>query len=152
VRKLAKDHHLGIWNVYAALYGAQEQIDLNWKIVTQAFGKSGKAKILTEREAGDGPAFKYRASLMRGDMTLQEFSLLNWRGGGSMWFAPVSQARGSETLKQMALTKEILAKYGLDYSGKFIVGMRDMHHIVDVLYARLIPVRSRRHTSASTSR
>ncbi len=31
-----------------------------------------------------------------------------------MWFAPVSQARGSETLKQMALTKQILAKYGLD--------------------------------------
>lgn len=51
-----------------------------------------------------------------------------------MWFAPVSQARGSETLKQMALTKQILAKYRLDYSGEFIVGMRDMHHIVDVLY------------------
>jgi hypothetical protein len=86
---------------------------VNWKIVTQAFGQSGKAKILTEQEASDDPAFAYRAKLMCGEMTLTEFSLYNWRGGGgSMWFAPVSQARGSETLKQMALTKQILAKYG----------------------------------------
>ena len=109
VYRIMKDHKLGIWNVYAALYGTQEQIDVNWKIVTQAFGQSGKAKILTEQEAADDPAFAYRAKLMRGEMTLTEFSLYNWRGGGgSMWFAPVSQARGSETLKQMALTKQIL--------------------------------------------
>lgn len=140
VRQIMKDHKLGVWNVYAALYGTQEQIDVNWKIVTDAFSKSGKAKILTEEEAGDDPAFQYRAALMRGDMTLKEFSLYNWRGGGgSMWFAPVSQARGSETLKQMAMTKRILGKYGLDYSGEFIVGMRDMHHIVDVLYDKTDP-------------
>jgi 4-cresol dehydrogenase (hydroxylating) len=140
VRRIAKDHNLGIWNVYAALYGTQEQVDVNWKIVTQAFGKSGRAKILNEQEAADDPAFEYRAKLMRGDMTLTEFSLYNWRGGGgSMWFAPVSQARGSETLKQMSLTKQILARHGLDYSGEFIVGMRDMHHVVDVLYDKTNP-------------
>jgi 4-cresol dehydrogenase (hydroxylating) len=140
VRQLMKQHNLGAWNVYAALYGTQEQVDVNWKIVTQALGKSGKAKIVTEQDAGDDPAFAYRAALMRGDMNLVEFSLYNWRGGGgSLWFAPVSQARGSETLKQMALTKRILAKHGLDYNGEFIVGMRDMHHIVDVLYDRTDP-------------
>ncbi len=140
VKKLTKDHNLGIWNVYAALYGTPEQIEVNWKIVTQAFGKSGKAKILNEQEAAADAAFEYRAKLMKGEMTLQEFSLYNWRGGGgSMWFAPVSQARGSETLKQMSLTKQILAKHGLDYSGEFIVGMRDMHHIVDVLYDKTNP-------------
>jgi len=140
VFRIMKDHKLGIWNVYAALYGTQEQIDVNWKIVQQAFGKSGKARILTEKEASGDPAFVYRAKLMRGEMTLKEFSLYNWRGGGgSMWFAPVSQARGSETLKQMALTKQILARHGLDYSGEFIVGMRDMHHIVDVLYDKTDP-------------
>lgn len=141
VRRIMKDHKLGMWNVYAALYGTQEQIDVNWKIVSETFGKSGKAKILTEQEANEDAAFQYRAALMRGDMNLKEFKLYNWRGGGgSMWFAPVSQARGSETLKQMAMTKRILAKYGLDYSGEFVVGMRDMHHIVDVLYDRTDPV------------
>lgn len=71
---------------------------------------------------------------------MREFNLYNWRGGGgSMWFAPVSQARGSETLNQMALAKRILGKYGLDYNGEFVVGTRDMHHILDVLFDRTDP-------------
>ena len=131
---------MGIWNVTAALYGTQEQVDVNWKIVTEAFGKSGKAKFLTEQEVGDDPQFGYRAVLMRGGMDMREFNLYNWRGGGgSLWFAPVSQARGSETLKQMKLAKQILGRHGLDYTGEFIVGMRDMHHILDMLYDRTDP-------------
>ena len=48
-----------------------------------------------------GGGFEYRSALMKGDMNLQEFGLYNWRGGGgSMWFAPVSQAKGSETKDQ----------------------------------------------------
>jgi len=82
VRKIAKDHDLGIWNVYAALYGTQEQVDVNWKIVTQAFGRSGKATILTEKEMAGDRTFEYRAEIMRGGMNLVEFSLYNWRGGG----------------------------------------------------------------------
>jgi len=54
--------------------------------------------------------------------------------GGSMWFAPVSQARGSETHKQMKLAKTILNNHDLDYLGEFIVGWRDMHHVIEVLY------------------
>jgi 4-cresol dehydrogenase (hydroxylating) len=140
VHRLIRDHKMGLWNVYAALYGTQEQVDVNWKIVTEAFGKSGKAKFLTEQDVGDDPQFGYRAALMRGGMDMREFNLYNWRGGGgSLWFAPVSQARGSETLKQMTLAKRILTKHGLDYTGEFIVGMRDMHHILDMLYDRTDP-------------
>lgn len=140
VRRLVRDHNMGIWNVYAALYGTNEQVEVNWKIVTEAFGKSGKAKFITEEEAGDDPGFGYRAALMRGGMDLREFALYNWRGGGgSLWFAPVSQARGSETMKQVALAKKILSRHGLDYTGEFIVGMRDMHHIIDMVYDRTDP-------------
>ncbi len=140
VRRLVKDHNMGIWNVTAALYGTQEQVDVNWKIVTAAFGKSGKAKFLTQEDVGDDPQFGYRAVLMRGGMDMREFNLYNWRGGGgSLWFAPVSQARGSETLKQVTLAKQILGRHGLDYTGEFIVGMRDMHHILDMVFDRTDP-------------
>jgi len=76
---------------------------------------------------------------MKGKPNLSEFGLYNWRGGGSVWFSPVSQAKGSETLKQMKTAKEILGKYGFDYVGEFIVGWRDMHHIIDLLYDRSDP-------------
>ncbi len=141
LRDMIKAEKLGAWNVYAALYGTKEQIAVNWDIITNVVKASGKGLIITEEEAGDTQPFKYRAALMRGDMTLQEFGLYRWRGGGgSMWFAPVAQARGAETLKQMELAKSILNEHGLDYVAEFIVGMRDLHHIVDVLFDREDPV------------
>ena len=101
VEQIRKDKHLGAWNVYCALYGTQEQVDVNWKIVTETIKRAGKGKIVTQEEAGETQPFKYRSQLMSGVPNLQEFGLYNWRGGGgSMWFAPVSQARGSECDKQ----------------------------------------------------
>jgi len=138
--EIQKNEGVGAWNVYAALYGTPEQVEVNWNIITDAVKKSGKGRFITEEEAGNTEPFKYRAQLMRGDMTLQEFGLYRWRGGGgSMWFAPVSQAKGSETKAQMELAESILNEYGLDYVGEFIVGMRDMHHVVDVLFDRSDP-------------
>ncbi len=140
VREIMAAKKLGAWNVYAALYGTPEQVEVNWKIVTQAVAASRNGDILTAAEVNDSPVFKYRAELMAGKMTLQEFSLYNWRGGGgSMWFSPVSQAKGSETLQQMALAKSILEKHGFDYVAEFIVGWRDMHHIIDLLFDRSDP-------------
>lgn len=137
IEQIKNEKGLGAWNVYAALYGTPEQVEVNWKIVSDLVKNSGKGKLITQEEAGDTQPFKYRAELMSGVPNLQEFGLYNWRGGGgSMWFAPVSQARGSETDKQAKLAKDILKKYGLDYVSEFIVGWRDMHHIIDVLYDR----------------
>ncbi|MED5608381.1 MULTISPECIES: FAD-binding oxidoreductase [unclassified Pseudomonas] len=145
IQKIVKDKGLGQWNVYAALYGTAEQVEVNWKIVTETVKKSGKGRIVTQEQAGDTQPFKYRAELMSGVPNLQEFGLYNWRGGGgSMWFAPVSQARGSECDKQKVLAKRILNKHGLDYTGEFIVGWRDMHHVIDVLYDRTDPEETQR--------
>ncbi|AGA91309.1 FAD/FMN-dependent dehydrogenase [Thioflavicoccus mobilis 8321] len=140
IEAIRRDKGLGAWNVYAALYGTPEQVEVNWKIVTDVIAKSGKGTILTEEDVGGTQPFKYRAELMSGVPNLQEFGLYNWRGGGgSMWFAPVSQARGSECEHQVELATAILNKHGLDYVGEFIVGWRDMHHVIDVLFDRNNP-------------
>lgn len=139
LQEIREKEGLGAWNVYAALYGTQEQVDVNWNIVKSVVEKHGKGRLITEEEHGGTQPFQYRADLMRGYMTMQEFGLYRWRndrgqGGGSMWFAPVTVAKGSETIDQTKLATEILNKYGFDYVGEYIVGMRDMHHIIDVLY------------------
>lgn len=145
LRKIQDDTGMGAWNLYAALYGTQEQVDADWRLVAAAFRKLGKGRIVTAEDAGDTQPFKYRAELMSGVPNLQEFGLYNWRGGGgSMWFAPVSEARGSECRKQAALAKRILHKYGLDYVAEFIVAPRDMHHVIDVLYNRTDPEEAKR--------
>lgn len=99
IEKMKAEEGFGAWNVYAALYGTPEQVEVNWKIVNDAVKALGKGEIFTEEDMGEVEPFKYRAALMRGGMSLQEFGLYRWRGGrGSMWFAPVTVAKGSETL------------------------------------------------------
>ena len=136
VSKIQKDHNIGAWNVYAGLYGTKETNDANWKIIEAVAAGTG-GKIITAEQSKGSQALQYRFDLMKGKPNLGEFGLYNWRGGGgSIWFAPVSQAKGSETLKQMKMAKDILAKYGFDYVGEFIVGWRDMHHVIDLLFDR----------------
>ena len=144
IAQIRQEQNLGAWSIYAGLYGLPEQVEMNWKIISQAFKAIG-GEVLTEAELGDNSVFQYRAALMRGDMTMKEFGLYNWRGGGgSSWFAPVSQARGSETLKQMKLAQSILDEFGFDYVAEFIVGWRDMHHIIDLLFDRTDPAETER--------
>lgn len=139
VEQMKSDLGMGAWNIYAGLYGSPEQIEVNWNIVQGAFAGTG-AIIQEEDEMQGNGAFEYRAQLMRGDMTLKEFGLYNWRGGGgSAWFAPVAQANGSEALEQMVLAKEILGKYGFDYVAEYIIGWREGHHIIDLLFDRTNP-------------
>jgi 4-cresol dehydrogenase (hydroxylating) len=137
VQRMARERNIGIWNLYAGLYGSPEQIEVNWKIIQGAVKASGKGEILTAEQLDHDPVFKYRSDLMQGKMNVKEFGLYNWRGGGgSCWFAPVSQARGGEAKKQVAMAKSILGRHGLDYVAEFIVGWRDMHHVIDVLFDR----------------
>ena len=146
IERIKEHEGIGEWNVYAALYGTPEQVETNWKIVEQAFSQSDKAKLMYGEEAEQrGGGFEYRSALMKGEMNLQEFGLYNWRGGGgSMWFAPVSQAKGSETLDQTRLAMKILDKYGFDYVAEFIVAWREMHHVIDLLYNRQDPEETQR--------
>src|SRR5690554_2324470 len=52
-KQIQKDTGMGAWNLYAALYGTQEQVDVNWKIIVDEFKKLGKGRIVTQEEAGD---------------------------------------------------------------------------------------------------
>lgn len=144
VKRIQKDHQIGAWNVYAALYGTKETNDANWKIIEAVAGATG-GRIVTAENSRGSKALEYRFDLMKGKPNLSEFGLYNWRGGGgSIWFAPVSQAKGSETFKQMQMAKQILSKHGFDYVGEFIVGWRDMHHVIDLLYDRTDPEEMKR--------
>ena len=139
VENMKRDLKIGAWNIYAGLYGTPESNALNWQIVKAAFGATG-GLLQEEKDVKNKHSFDYRAKLMRGDMTLTEFGLYNWRGGGgSVWFAPVAQAKGKEGLEQMKLAKLIMTKYGLDYVAEFVVGWRDMHHIIDLLFDKTNP-------------
>jgi len=85
---------------------------------------------------------------MTGKLELEEFGLLNFRGGGgSAWFAPVVQAKGSEVERQLKLVKPVLNEFGFDYLGGFLfagVGGRALEHIVQLAFDRTDPDETKR--------
>lgn len=140
VKKAAKANGLGMWNTYFALYGTEGTVAAVEPIIRGAIGASG-GEVLTAAEMGDNPWFHHHQTLMQGGLNLDEIGLLRWRGngGGLAWFAPVAAAKGKETEGQTVLAREILDKYGFDYTAAYVIGWRDLHHIIALLFDKSDP-------------
>lgn len=137
LRKIADDQKSGMWNFYAALYGPEPMMDLNWTMIRDAFGKVKGAKFYTADDRKGDPAFEYRAKLMRGEPNMTEFGVLNWTGGGGhVAFSPILPTTGEDATKQYRIVRDLHHKYGFDYIGEFLVGWREMHHILMLSYDR----------------
>jgi len=147
VEEMMKRFDLGAWNLWGTLYGPPDIIELNWEIVTRTFrDRFGDAmKIFTDENRKGDIGYDYRTKLMRGVMTLQEFGLYNWRGGGGgMWLFTSAAARPDQLTKQIQIVKQILDKYRLDYTAEFGLGWRDLHHGMDLLFDRTDPEETQR--------
>ena len=145
VSKAATANNLGMWNTYIALYGTEGMIAESEKIIRAAFAAID-GEVLTEAEMAGNPWFHHHATLMQGGLNLDEIGLARWRGngGGLAWFAPVAPAKGSETQGQVELAKQILGKYGFDYTAAFAIGSRELHHIIALLYDKSDPAEEKR--------
>jgi 4-cresol dehydrogenase (hydroxylating) flavoprotein subunit len=145
VKKAAKANGLGMWNTYFALYGTEGTVAAVEPIIRGAIGASG-GEVLTADEMGDNPWFHHHQTLMQGGLNLDEIGLLRWRGqgGGLAWFAPVAAAKGKETEGQTKLARAILDKHGFDYTAAYVIGWRDLHHIIALLFDKSNPDEERR--------
>lgn len=128
---------LGAWNSYFALYGTEAMIAENERIIRATFEQMG-GEVLSADDMEGNRYFNHHAVLMRGGLSLEEVGLVRWRGagGGLAWFAPVGPAKGEDTAAQTELAKEILGKYGFDYTAAYVIGSRELHHIIALLYDR----------------
>jgi 4-cresol dehydrogenase (hydroxylating) len=144
VAQLCKKLGIGLWNFVGTLYGTQEQVDVNWRIVKSAFAASG-GQVFAKDEIKESSMLNHWHGNMTGKLDLSEFGIYNFRGGGgSAWFAPVVQARGSEALKQIKMTKAVMTEFGFDYLGGFLMGGRHMDHVSDLLFDRSNPEEMKR--------
>lgn len=135
VKNVARQNELGMWNTFFALYGTDEIIAATEPILRGAFEAAG-GEVLTEAELGGNPYFEHNKTLMRGGLTLEEKGLVRWwgRNGGAVAFAPVAPAKGGETAGQTALATEIMNKWGFDYAPAYVVGSRELHHIIFLMF------------------
>ena len=121
------------------LYGTEKQVRTDLEIIREVFKDIGP--VLTSDDIPPGPQspLEHMQNNMTGKLTLNEFGVYNYRGGGgSAWFAPVIQMKGSEALKSLRLCKSVYNEFGFEYLGGFLMGYSGRHldHVTDLLFDR----------------
>ena len=112
-------------------------MDNNWKVIKESMSQVPGAKFYFAEDRKGNAAFDYRAKLMRGIPNMTEFGLLNWLGPGShVDFSPMSPVTGDGALQQFHFMRDTCHKYGIDYIGEFLIGWRDMHHVLMLVFKR----------------
>jgi 4-cresol dehydrogenase (hydroxylating) len=145
-RKIMADQDIGMWNFYGALYGPPPIMDTLWTVIRDSFAAIPGARFFTpEQRKHDNDVLKHRALTMRGVPRLTEYSLVNWVGGGGhIGFSPVSPIKGSEAVKQYRMVRDRLHQYGFDYMSVFVIGWRELHHVIELVFDRSSPEETRR--------
>ncbi|CAN9271590.1 unnamed protein product [Alternaria alternata] len=135
---IAKKLDLGRWNFYGALYGPQPIRDVMWAIVKESFSAIPGAKFYFPEDRKESNSILHtRHKTMQGIPTYDELKWLDWLPNGShLFFSPISRVNGDDATRQFALTKARFHEAGLDFIGTFTIGMREMHHVVCIVFNR----------------
>jgi len=134
-RQIMADQDIGMWNLYGAQYGPQVVMDAYWAEIREAFGSIPGAKFYFAQDRPPGSVLTHRAERMSGVPGLADLKLLDWfPNGGHINFSPISPAAGEDAMKQVEMVRRRCDEYGQDYLGDIIVGMRELHHIVMLVF------------------
>lgn len=136
-RAIEKKLQLGRWNFYGAVYGPPVIRDAMLSVVKEAFLKIPGAKFLLPEDMKENSVLHIRSKTLRGIPTYDELNWLDWEPNGvHLFFAPISKVSGDDAMKQYEVSKRRFEEAGMDFIGTFTVGMREMHHIVSVVFPR----------------
>jgi 4-cresol dehydrogenase (hydroxylating) len=124
--EFAKSKGLPAWVYLFSLYGTQEQIDVDTRIVTAALEASGATLVLD-----------FHDPMQSNELSLQAFTLFNWNGGGGLcWFSPVCPNRGTDVVRQTDLARRIMDAHGVDFMTGMTINGRDILNVMPLVFNR----------------
>jgi len=135
---LAKKLDLGRWNFYGAVYGPEPVRDVLWGAIKGAFSQIEGARFYLPEDRNEPKSvLKTRSNTLQGIPSIDELSWVDWLPNGAhLFFSPISQISGKDALAQYELTTTRCKEAGLDFIGTFVIGLREMHHIVCIVFDR----------------
>jgi hypothetical protein len=137
---IAKKLNLGRWNFYGALYGPAPVREVMWQVVKGAFSQVPGAKFYFPEDQPDNIVLQTRHNTLQGIPSVTELKWVDWLPNGAhLFFSPIAKVSGDDAVAQYALTRKRCEQAGLDFIGTFIVGMREIHHIVCLVFNRKDP-------------
>lgn len=137
---IAEKLNLGRWNFYGALYGPEPIRKVMWEAVKGAFSTIPGAKFYFPEDMPDNVVLQTRNQTLQGIPTTTELQWVNWLPNGAhLFFSPIAKVTGDEAMAQYQLTRARCEQAGIDFFGNFVIGMREMHHIVCMVFNRKDP-------------
>ncbi|KAJ5994679.1 D-lactate dehydrogenase, partial [Penicillium waksmanii] len=134
--QICKDLDLGRWNFYGALYGPEPVRNVLWDTIKQAFSTIPGAKFYFPEDRREPFSVLHtRALTLQGVPTFDELRWVDWLPNGShLFFSPITKVSGEDALLQCEVTRKRCEEAGVDFIGDFVIGMREMHHIVCITF------------------
>ena len=124
----------GWWNFALTLYGSEETVQAQAKVVNRALephlGKAIDWKLWTQGQPYEGSP--------RPAPSVFPLQVVNWRGGrgGHLGFSPVLPQDGRAALEQVHRAKARFEEHGIDYFTSFTMGHRHINNINMIIYDR----------------
>ncbi|PIG81471.1 hypothetical protein AARAC_006895 [Aspergillus arachidicola] len=122
--EIAKTLNVGCWDLYGAMYGPLVISNALWSVIKACFSKIRGAKFYFPE---DRPS----------DIVLQTSIITLAPHGTSIVL--FDRQNGPDAKAQYNLTRHLSEEYGFDFIGVFVVGTREMHHIIRILFDRKDP-------------
>ncbi|KAF1978120.1 putative D-lactate dehydrogenase [Bimuria novae-zelandiae CBS 107.79] len=138
---IAKKLNIGRWNFYGALYGPEPIRNVMWSVIKEAFSTVPGAKFYFPEDRPEPHSIlRTRALTMQGIPTYDELRWIDWLPNGAhLFFSPIAKVSGDDAMLQYKVTKKRSREAGLDILCDFVIGMREMHHIVCIVFDREDP-------------
>lgn len=124
---------LGDWNIFAALYGIPENVDLVWQAVAGRLQGIKGAVLFQDGEHGAGRAWQRRRDLMRG-VPVESVSpgLLDMTAGVSMTAAAPIEGEAAGRMHEIAAG--VAAAHGVQYLCEFAMPSRTLLQQITLIY------------------
>ncbi|KAB8276671.1 FAD-linked oxidase-like protein [Aspergillus minisclerotigenes] len=111
--EISENLNVGRWNLYGAMYGPPVIRNALWSVIKASFSKTLGAKFYFPEDRPNDIVLQTRSDTM--------------------------QTCDPDTKAQYGLTRHLSEAYGVDFIGVFVVGVREMYHIVCILFDRKVP-------------
>ena len=129
---LAATHKVGVWNVYGALYGIPDNVDIVWGAISGALGAIPGAQLKLGSELADNPIWANRELAMRGELEASKSD----SDHGYIHFTLGSAIEGSDAKALNTSLQSFADKHGVTALTEFALTWRTMMARVSLSYRR----------------
>jgi hypothetical protein len=123
-----------------------------WQVIKTSFSSIKGAKFFFPEDQPDNIVLQTRHLTLQGIPTTTELKWVDWLPNGAhLFFSPIAKVTGEDAVAQYEVTRRRSEQFGFDFIGTFVVGMREMHHIVCIVFDKKDPdSRQRAHRLIKT--